>query len=496
MEEKRNIFSKSVLIEILESALGKTLGEVDKNNVFEKTKLHPKITGIAGDVIEQSVLGYSADSYQTPDLYVDGQDIELKTTGIRKSKKRGINYEAKEPMSITAVSPSKIVNESFENSSFWHKLDKLLLVYYLYDSDTTVTAAEYAQFPIKGYQFHEFSDEDKSILMKDWELVKDFIEKLQLEYDCPENEYYRLSSELRSKLMMIDTAPKWPNRPRFRLKRVALSTIVQKHFGTQLEQLPVEYKTFRDIDEQLQQFTVLYRGKTIEELISSDYLDIKVKLNKNEDVNKSITEQIVTKMFGAESKKISNIEVFKKSGLIAKTITQTVRGLRTEDTKLFPVDFDEWLIREQIFEESLVYSDFSENQFLFIIFEEPIEATKLLENKFVGFKRISFDEKFIENQVKACWSDVRNKVLNNQLIESIIFNKDGSPKINKNGMVSTTVNFPKSREFEVFLRGTGADSKDKPVELNGISMYRQNLWIKGTVILDMLNSVDYIENKD
>ena len=47
-----NRFSRDKLIEILDATKDRTLGEVDKNNVFRKTITKPKITGIAGDVIE------------------------------------------------------------------------------------------------------------------------------------------------------------------------------------------------------------------------------------------------------------------------------------------------------------------------------------------------------------------------------------------------------------------------------------------------------------
>ena len=147
-------FTRDQLVIILDHCLGKTLGEVDVKRVFDKTITNPKITGIAGMVIEQSVLGYPADSRQEPDLVVDGEYIELKTTGIRYAKKKDSPaYEAKEPMSITAVSPDKIVSEQFSGSNFWHKLAKLLMVFYLYQSDSVVPAAEYANFPSKATVF-------------------------------------------------------------------------------------------------------------------------------------------------------------------------------------------------------------------------------------------------------------------------------------------------------------------------------------------------------
>ncbi|MDW4135932.1 MutH/Sau3AI family endonuclease [Staphylococcus saprophyticus] len=439
--------------------------------MFAKTLIHPKITGIAGDVIEQSVIGYEANIMQEPDLIVDGKSVELKTIGIRKSKKEGMNFEAKEPMTITAVSPEKLIFQNFEESSFWHKLKNILLVYYLYDSESTVKAAEYSRFPIKGYQFHDFTNEEKEMLRNDWTIIKDFICKLHLEHEVPEDEYSRISSELRSKLLLIDTSPKWPNRPRFRLKRATVTTIVQKHFGKKLEQLPKRYSSYFEIDNQLNEIANKYRGKTIEELISPQMFNITVKLNNQGDVSKSIAEQIVTRMFGANEKKL---------------------GKRTEDMKLFAANFDEWLLENQIFEESTLYSDFSSNQFLFIIFEEPSANAKLLENKFLGFKRFVFDEKFIEEDVKKCWEEVREKIFSDKLVERNEYKKNGELIINKNGTVSTSINFPKSKTHNVFLRGSGNDSRDKKLILNGISMYRQNVWIKGSSIISMLNSVDYI----
>ena len=49
-----HIFSKDRLIRIFNECINKTLGEVDKNHVFDKTISNPKITGIAGDVVSAS----------------------------------------------------------------------------------------------------------------------------------------------------------------------------------------------------------------------------------------------------------------------------------------------------------------------------------------------------------------------------------------------------------------------------------------------------------
>lgn len=509
-----HIFSKDRLIRIFNECINKTLGEVDKNHVFDKTISNPKITGIAGDVIEQSVLGYPADQRQEPDLLVDGIKVELKTTGIKKSKNdkekedtkqvsyniqqndlfavaeqdieygRTITYEAKEPMSITAVSPKTIVKEEFNDSNFWHKLEHLLLVYYLYDSETTVTAADYAKFPIKGFEFHDFSKEDKAILQNDWQIVHDFIQYLQSNYSIPENEYPRISHELRSKLMYIDTAPKWPNPPRFRLKRSFVTTMVQNYFGNKTEILPETVSKYSDIDKKCAEIESLYKGLTVEQLA----YQLKLQTKK---INKSIGEQLVIKMFNGTSGKMNDIDIFRKAGILGKTIVLNVEGKGTEDFKFFSIDFDEIKKTEISFEDSSFYKYFAEHMFLCVIFKEPYKPASghtipLSQNKFVGFKRIVIDEEFIQKEVKKTWLEIRDLVNNNKLVDVIERDKFGNPKINKTGVVSSAPNFPKSKTNVVFVRGTSADSTVKNECVNGIQMYIQDIWIKRKIFLSMI----------
>ena len=124
--------------------------------------------------------------------------------------------------------------------------------------------------------------------------------------------------------MYIDTAPKWPHKPRFRLKRTVVSSIIQNHFGETLEQLPKTYTSFSEIENTCHELTEKYKGKTIKELI--DLLNI-------EKITKSIGEQIIVKMFGGNSKKMQDIKLFNKVGIIGKTITLTENDQRKEDMK-------------------------------------------------------------------------------------------------------------------------------------------------------------------
>ena len=258
-------YTRERVIKLLSAVIGKTLLEVDASGQFASHVGHTKVTGIAGDVIEVSVLGSKKNPKQEPDLVVDGVRVELKTTGMIKPKKQDSPYvyECKEPVSITAVSIPVIVNEEFETSNFWHKLAHMLWVYYWYNSPTPVTLDGYKNFPILGFQFYEFSANDKLRLKQDWLIVRDFLVMIHREYSTQEErdaQYPRLSSELRSQLMLIDTAPKFPNSPRFRLKRSFATIIADQYFSkNHLEKLSSPITKYSDIDEKCMQTIIKSR---------------------------------------------------------------------------------------------------------------------------------------------------------------------------------------------------------------------------------------------
>ena len=122
------VFTRQKVEELLQTSIGKTLFEVDKAKLFLHHEGRDKMKGIAGDIVEMSILGCNKDSKQEPDILVDGVSTEIKTTGMIKPKRADSKYlyECKEPVSITAVSIQVIVNEEFETSNFWHKLAHML----------------------------------------------------------------------------------------------------------------------------------------------------------------------------------------------------------------------------------------------------------------------------------------------------------------------------------------------------------------------------------
>ena len=78
-------------------------------------------------------------------------------------------------------------------------------------------------------------------------------------------------------------------------------------------------------------------------------------------------------------------------------------------------------------------------------------------------------------------------------MEKVCF-KNGTniPIINPCGTIKTELNFPKSKENLVFVRGSGIDSTCKNEEIYGIKMYRQYVWIKGRYIVDKISKIKFL----
>lgn len=521
-------YTKDFVYRLLEGVKGKTLGEVDKSHQFELTKLSEKITGIAGMIVEQSVFGYAKDSKQECDIEIDNQAYELKTTGVRVPKsdlkkvkdKVGDAYNvylgAKEGISITAVTFEPDIQRDFETSHFWEKAKHLLIVFYEYKSYDVVPASLYAEFPIVDYCFNQFSKEEKAKLESDWTLARDYMAKIYDEYSNQEERYEHLvgfTHKLRPNLLLIELVPGFKKRasgsyqkPRYRLKQTFVDYLVRGHFGKTRNEISLKesFSSFAELDNRCHDLASRYKGKNIGEL-----MDI-LGMSKSK-INKDITAQCVLRMFDANCKKLNQISDFTKAGIIAKTITLSAKGGRTEDMKLQHIDFEEWNDRDIDFEDSEIFNYFSEHSFLCPIFKENTDlggrrrwetredydnrissGTKLIT--FEGFKRLTFDDDFMEHEVKRTWNDSRALVHQNKLIWEFEYDSNGNKIRNASGSYRGAPNLPKSVDYCVFFRGGANDSSDEAkVEcVNGIRMLPQYFWLKGSYIVGKLEQLPYL----
>lgn len=125
-----------------------------------------KDKGRLGKVIEYGFFFIERNSCPEPDL---GHGIELKTTPVRL-RKDGTKYP-KERLSLSLINYDRIFNGMDFDEALHHKLDRLLIVFYIYDKDRKGLRDQY----IDKVSFWTIPDEDLQIIKQDWVIIRDLI---------------------------------------------------------------------------------------------------------------------------------------------------------------------------------------------------------------------------------------------------------------------------------------------------------------------------------
>lgn len=486
MAKGNHSFTEWDIIQRFNAIVGHTVTEVDTAGVLAASSAS-RNKGRIGAVIEQSVLGYPSNSDRRPDILIDGQPWEVKVTGLVESARSG--WRAKEPMSITAVAPEGIVAESFATSAFWHKAEHLLVVYYLYVRPGKGVAVEYAGFEFKGYELHTWREVDRCRLEADWTVVREFV-RTALEGDI-DAEMPNLSTLVNPQLLYLDTSPKWPNRPRFRLKASLVTQMARERLDDGMQMIPDQggLSSMGELRAHLHEIAETYAGQTLEELAEPFGLPLKTKTGRE---NKSLAEQVVVRLFTGHAGKISQVPLFAKAGLVFKTMTLTPTGGRTEDMKLNPsIDFDELCDRSVEFEDSSFAAPFIDSTMVVAVLEERYRDCPLCRCRLMGFKTLWLGAYL--DAARALWDGMRDLIFSDGLVDAPVLKRDGTSRVTpKTGIPMTAPNWPKSRDGVLFVRGTGTDANDKPVTVNGVRMYRQNVWIKGIELTRKLGVTAYM----
>lgn len=502
--------SKIKLESLLDEAKGCTLGDIDKKNkkLFDAPTAKTN-KGIAGDVIEISLLGFEKNSDQLPDMILDGVETELKTTGIiikkdGRKKNAPMIVVPKEPISVTSTGVSKknpfeiLEISDFNKSHIWAKSEHIVFAYYFYDKTKKTSKkfdmTQYANFIFQDYQYYDMNEAEKEMIKNDWKVVYDFVKNVKdnnLDY---KKEYLKIG-KLRNNMLCMDTAPSWKKgTPRFRFNKEFSKSIVQQKFSApeKVVKASREFYSMESLNKILIDFTNKYKNKSVQYILD----DLDIIMDK---VDKKIIERILAKAFGADSNKLRKLNTFQKTNIIPKTVILKSSGKPTEDMKLDKISFnDEFGNDKYVFEDSELFSSIIDYRFLIPVFKEPRKQEQgkkipLAEDIFIGFKIVYFDTDEIISTAEKVWNIVQDLVVNKKLKIEKIWKKDGSPYLNKNGIQLESPNFPKSKDFDVFLRGTGSNSKHKTLVVNNLKMYQQNFWLKRTKVIEILNEADYIE---
>jgi DNA mismatch repair enzyme MutH. len=327
---------------------------------FEKNK-SVSLKGVLGQLIEEYYFGTKANNYKGPDFEQAG--VELKTTPVKKLKNG--NYSSKERLVLGIIDYFKMASEKFDESDFYKKNEKLLLIFYLYKDDKN-----FLDFIFKLAKLWKIEGEDLRIIKDDWLKIRNKI-KDGLAHEISEGDTLYLGACTKGANAESTRTQPFSGQPAkqraLSLKQGFMTDLFNRFYIAQGKK-KVDYdseRVIKNIDEYEDGFTFEdlvirrfngYIGKTTDEIYKKLGLDI----NKH---SKQFYSELARRMMGVNTKKI---EEFEKAGVVMKTIRLKKSGKTKEDMSFPAFEYKE--IVEEKWDESILKEQM-EQRFFFVVYQ-------------------------------------------------------------------------------------------------------------------------------
>ena len=413
--------SKEELISKIKTLIGKSVGEIDVREELQ----NPKSKGNIGHVIEQGFFGYALNSKQEPDF--ENLGIDLKVTGYRWVN-NGTQVSAKERLVITMVNFLEDYKASFRNSNCYSKMNKMLLVFYEYE-----TNKKYYDFVFSNYHMYEYDlipEKDKMIIENDWETIINKIKK---------GEAHNLSE---GDTFYLGACPKGANKKSLRKQPFSNEPAMQRAYTLKSTYMTYLLRTevFHKVDsrESFIKDLNLLKSNSLESLIYQTFdsfigkslteIDSMLFEPVIRQKNKQYIRSYISKMLRVQEENLLRLEEFEKANIQIKSIRVNRKGKIRESMSFPAFDFVE--LSKETWENSEVRDKFLSTKFLFVVFEEIDDVKQ--EYRFKGVKLWNMPIDEIDNQLRVVWERT-NRILNGDLVLRI-----------RNGIVYN--NFPKKTE--------------------------------------------------
>lgn len=451
--------------------LGKSLSELHPDSVEYSTG-----KGRMGQSVEKYHFGFNPNSEAAPDFSEAG--VELKCTPLKVLNDG--STVSKERLVLNIIDYVKEAQASFFTSSFWHKNNLILLMFYLHEQGVNVV-----DLIFKIIRLWSFPETDLKIIQDDWNKLH-FKMTHGLAHEISEGDTLFLGAcpkgskageEMRCQLhgpkaqqRAYSIKSKYLNHIIFEsllhpemCSGVYLSPAQKKRIKKDIEETEnivksvSEYKEEETFEQLIERKFKPYYGKTIQEIERMTGVIVS-------NSPKAISDGVVHAILGVKSKKIAE---FEKANIQQKTIRLEFNGRLKESMVFSQIQYND-IINETVWEESELY-DILTHRFLFIVFEKNYDGN----DKHASLKKVFFwtmPNKDLEVAMNF-WLDTREKIRRGEFDN---FYKISDDKI-------------------CHVRPKAKDSKDTMDTPYGPQLKR-GYWLNSKYILDVVNH--HIDNLD
>lgn len=449
------------------SSIGKTFGELQEMDVKtvksedydENTEVFNK--AFFGHIFENSVYKYGSNSISAPDFEDAG--IELKVTPYKRNKDNSLS--AKERLVLNIINYMEEYKNTFFDSHFWYKNNKIQIIWYLYEQ-----GIDKRNLKVTHEKLFTFPEEDLKIVIDDWNTI---IKKIK------DGKAHEISE---ADTMYLGACTKGANSQSLRqqpyssikamqrafcLKTSYMTQLVRKYIGNYED---VE-KIIGDKDISFKQYidNVInkYKGKTQKELMN---------LFNIESNAKNLNAMLISRMFGVKGN-LSETDEFLKANIVPRTIRVEENG-RIKESMPFPA-FKFTDIVNQEWGTSDLREELESTKYMFFVF-------KMIDGEYVfkGIKLWNMPELTLENEVKDMWNKTIEIIKSGDIVRA--FDTNGNRLTNFPGMSDNKV---------CHVRPHARDSKDTfqlPVKdkLTNVTEYTKHcFWINNKYLEEILSEI-------
>ncbi len=381
------------LLSIAKATNNHRISEYNINN----RSLSKNNKGVIGQIIEEGVFHYPINSKKEADFEELG--IELKVTGIKRLKKKEII--AKERLVLSIINYMDYYNIPFEDSSFWRKNKKLLIMSYLYEENKSDF-----DFSIIDSFIHEYSPEDIEIIKKDYETIQNKIKDGKA-HEISESDTMYLGACTKGQ----NSESNYREQPfsdikarqrAFCLKQSYMTSILRSNISKEKQESIFSIEEIRQNTFEILMNSKLekYFGKSEKELLKIFGLEGSTAKNKY--------NILLGKMLGINGS-INKSQEFSKANIQLKTIRVEENGTIKEHMSFPTYKYTE--IVKETWDTSEVKEMFEQTKFMFVVFRK--------KNGIYYFDKIKFWNmpiSTLEKEVKEVWEKTVSLIISGDIV--------------------------------------------------------------------------------
>lgn len=455
-----NYNEKSIdsIMEYAEGLIGKTFGEIDKNERLGDNRGK----GNLAQVVEESYFGYDINSRAEADFSHVG--VELKVTPFKVNKNKTIS--AKERLVLNIINYMEEYKKDFYESSFWQKNNKLLLVFYQWKKEL-----DKKDYVVKDIMLHEFSEEDLVVIKDDWNTIVNKIKEGKAhELSEGDTNYLAACSKgvNRNSVRIQPFSNELAMQRAYSLKSSYMTSLIRKRLGVKDDEVVSILKGTKMTIEQLLEckFEKFY-GKSIDDICKELNVDIYAENGK---LPKNYVQMIVSRILGLTTNDLNKIEEFSKANIKFKTIRIEKNG-KIKEHMSFPTFKYKEIIKEDWYNSNL-RNLFEEQKYLFVVFRYDENNVLRLDK----IKLWNMPISVLDTYVKDTWE------------ETVRVIKEGV-KIEIKGR-KTYDNLPGPKFNGICHTRPHAINSDDTYELpDGRKLVKKCFWLDKDYILNIVNSL-------